>query len=164
MRMNRQDKGTQAETLDFHPEVQQPKHHTMINHHQQTSQTNFDTHVSNSQYYNNRDTRTGRNRLATGQDYYNSGNRGHQHYNRNRWQSNEGPQQWTSTPRDYKEYQTGNIHSDRRNNYSNFTTGDTSFNNSLLNLLDSQQKVQQDTTQVLEKMISLWDMRANDMF
>ena len=47
MRMNRQEKGTQAETLDFHPEVQQPKHHTMINHHQQTSQTNLDTHVSN---------------------------------------------------------------------------------------------------------------------
>ena len=33
-----------------------------------------------------------------------------------------------------------------------------------MNLLDSQHKVQHDTTQALEKMISLQDTRANDMF
>ena len=42
--------------------------------------------------------------------------------------------------------------------------GDTSFNNSLLILLDSQHKIQQDTTQALKKIINLQDTRATDMF
>ena len=70
------------------------------------------------------------------------------------------------TPRDYRDNQTFGTRPDRRGNqrYGDPTTGDTSFNNSLLNLLDSRCKVQHDTTQALENMISLQYTRANDMF
>jgi len=41
---------------------------------------------------------------------------------------------------------------------------ETSFNNSLLNLLESQQKIQQDTTQTLAKMMEITVTKANDSF
>ena len=71
-----------------------------------------------------------------------------------------------STPRDYRDNQTFGTRPDRRGNqrYGDPTTGNASFNNSLLNLLDSQHKVQHDTTQALEKIISLQDITADDMF
>ena len=44
--MNREEKGTQAEALNFHAEVQQPTdqrhHYPTVIHHQQTSQTMTD--------------------------------------------------------------------------------------------------------------------------
>ena len=83
IKMNRQEKRTQAEAMDFHAEVQQPtdqrNHYTTVSHHQQTSQTMTD----NPGYSGSRDQRPDRNRINTGQDYYNTGNR-FDHYDRNR--------------------------------------------------------------------------------
>ena len=42
--------------------------------------------------------------------------------------------------------------------------GDSMMNTSLLNILDKQSQVQQDTTQALSSIIKLQDTRANDAF
>ena len=66
-------------------------------------------------------------------------------------------QQWTSTPRDP---------SQRSHNFPNMqqSFGDSMMNTSLLNILDKQSQVQQDTTQALSSIIKLQDTRANDAF
>ena len=162
------EKGQQTSTNQGQWEQPQAQ---MINQHQPTSQAM----LSNVKYNNRREYKTDRNQtsgpyydqyyLNPGQDYHNTGNR-FDCYDWNRQWSNDGPQKWTSTVRDYRDNPTFGTRPDRRGNqrYGDPTTGDTSFNNSLLNLLDSQHKVQHDTTQALEKIISLQDTRANDMF
>ena len=65
-------------------------------------------------------------------------------------------QPWTSTPRD---------RNSRYNSPKSQTWfGDNSANNTLVNLLDTQCKVQQETTQALSTIIKLQDTRANDAF
>ena len=72
--------------------------------------------------------------------------------------------QWSSTPWDQTNRQ--NYWQDFRNNQSAHfnTSSDVTFNNSILNLLDSQWKVQEDTTQALSKITELQDNWTNDMF
>ena len=129
MKKSKQEKGIQAETLDFPPEVQQPNRHVMVNCHQQIAEIPH-------KYSNSREYRPARNPNYVDQ------------YSRSRQWSNDRPtqnyqaNQWTSTPRDPREY----WHNQSYNN-----AGDATFNNSLLNLLDSQHKVQQDTTHTLKK-------------
>ena len=141
MKKRQQEKGIKAEPLDFHQEVQQSNCHTMVNHHQQTSKII-------PKYSNSREYKPTRNQNYI--DQYNSGSR----YDRPRWWSNDRaaqnyqPNQWTSTPRDYREYR-------HNQSYRNPPSGDATFNNSLLNLSDSQCKVQQDTMQALKKIDQL---------
>ena len=66
MKKRQQEKGIQAETLDFHPEVQQPNHHTMVNCHQKTSEIT-------PKYSNSREYRPARNQNYI--DQYNSRSR-----------------------------------------------------------------------------------------
>ena len=69
----------------------------------------------------------------------------------NQWQFGK---HWTSTPRDpNSKYNSSNVPG---------VSGDTTMNNSLLNILDTQCKVQQETTQALSSIIWLQDTRAND--
>ena len=65
-------------------------------------------------------------------------------------------QPWTSTPRD----QNSRYNGPRSQNLF----GDNTTNNSILNILDTQCKVQQETTQALSTIIKLQDTRANDAF
>ena len=65
-------------------------------------------------------------------------------------------QPWTSTPRDQNSRYNGPR--------SQSLFGDNTTNNSILNLLDIQCKVQQETTQALTTIIKLHDTRANDAF
>ena len=61
---------------------------------------------------------------------------------------------WTSTPRDGLSHRNVNFN----------VTNDTTLNNSLVTLLDNHCRVQQDTTQVLSKIIELQDTKANDVY
>ena len=63
-------------------------------------------------------------------------------------------QPWTSTPRDQNSRYNGPR--------SQSLFGDNTTNNSILNILDTQCKVQQETTQALSTIIKLQDTRAND--
>ena len=65
-------------------------------------------------------------------------------------------QPWTSTPRDQNSRYNGPR--------SQSLFGDYTTNNSILNLLDTQCKVQQETTQALTSIIKLQDTWANDAF
>ena len=65
-------------------------------------------------------------------------------------------QPWTSTPRDQNSRYSGPR--------SQSLFGDNTTNNSILNILDTQCKVQQEITQALSTIIKLQDTRANDAF
>ena len=80
----------------------------------------------------------------------------HQHQNFDFHNHRQVNRPWTSTPRD----QNSRYNTPR----SQSLFGETATNNSLLNILDTQCKVQQETTQALSTIIKLQDTRANDAF
>ena len=80
----------------------------------------------------------------------------HQHQNFDFHNHRQFNQPWTSTPRD----QNSRYNTPR----SQSLFGETATNNSLLNILDTQCKVQQETTQALSTIIKLQDTWANDAF
>ena len=82
--------------------------------------------------------------------------RQNQHNNGDFCRRRQSSQYWTSTPRD------PNFRQNFPNSQSLF--GETSANNSLLNILDTQRQVQHETTQALSKIIQLQDTWANDTF
>ena len=155
-RQSRESIGVKSQDQKARPQPQaQQRQATPLSHKQNRGQTqrqsqhHWDTHHFADQRHPTQQHYRPRH---TSYDQHNTQQQSYSHRSDNR----KPPQPWTSTPRDQ--------YSGYNNPGSRSLFGETTTNNSLLNILDTQCRVQQETTQALSSIIKLQDTRANDAF